>query len=122
VRPALAAQLERAKARLDGLDLYPTPVSLRGVRVLVAPWFFRVPGFRRYGGYALVRTILVRRPDPSDDLVTHELCHVWQLQHRPLHVCWSWLVHSYRGNPYEVEAREAARATAAMLRAGAPID
>jgi hypothetical protein len=110
--PARRAQLARAKARLDTLALYPEPVSLRGVRVLVAPWFFRVPGFRRYHGYALVRTILVRRPDPSDDLVTHELCHVWQMQHRPLHVCWSWLVHSYRRNPYEIEAREAAAATA----------
>ena len=111
--PALRAQLARAKARLDTLDLYPEPVSLRRVRVLVAPSFFRIPGFRRYHGYALVRTILVRRPDPSDDLVTHELCHVWQMQQRPLHVFWSWLVHSYRGNPYEVEARSATAATRA---------
>lgn len=116
--PALRAQLARAKARLDTLSLYPEPVSLRRVRVRVAPWFFRVPGFRRYHGYAFVRTILVRRADPSDDLVTHELCHVWQMQHRPLHVCWSWLVHSYRSNPYEVEARAATAATAA--RAGSP--
>ena len=116
--PALRAQLARAKARLDTLSLYPEPVSLRPVRVRVAPWFFRIPGFRRYHGYALVRTILVRRSDLSDDLVTHELCHVWQMQHRPLHVCWSWLVHSYRFNPYEVEAREATTATAAP--AGSP--
>ncbi len=107
------AALARAKARLDTLDLYPEPVSLRRVKIVVAPWFFRVPGFRRYHGYALVRTILVRRPDPSDDLVTHELCHVWQMQRRPLHVVWSWLVHSYRGNPYEVEARAATAATRA---------
>jgi len=116
VTPALRAALARAKARLDTLDLYPQPVTLRRVRIVVAPWFFRLPGFRRYHGYALVRTIVVRRPDPSDDLVTHELCHVWQMQQRPLHVCWSWLVHSYRGNPYEVEARAATaetRATAA---------
>ena len=111
--PALRAALARAKARLDTLDLYPEPVSLRRVRIVVAPWFFRIPGLRRYHGYALVRTILVRRPDPSDDLVTHELCHVWQMQQRPLHVCWSWLVHSYRGNPYEVEARAATAATRA---------
>jgi hypothetical protein len=120
VTPALRAQLARAKARLDTLSLYPEPVSLRRVRVRVAPWFFRVPGFRRYHGYALVRTILVRRADPSDDLVTHELCHVWQMQHRPLHVCWSWLVHSYRANPYEVEAREATAATAARLGSAEP--
>ena len=111
--PALRAALARAKARLDTLDLYPEPVSLDRVRIVVAPWFFRIPGFRRYYGYALVRTIVMRRPDPSDDLVTHELCHVWQMQQRPLHVCWSWLVHSYRGNPYEVEARSATAATSA---------
>ena len=33
------------------------------------------------------------------------------MQQRPLHVFWSWLVHSYRGNPYEVEARSATAAT-----------
>ena len=113
------AALARAKARLDPLRLYPEPVSLRRVRIVVAPRFFRLPGFRRYHGYTLVRTILVRRPDPSDDLVTHELCHVWQMQHRPLHVCWSWLVHSYRGNPYEVEARSAVAATRATAAATA---
>ncbi len=122
MRPALRAPLARAKERLDTLDLHPEPVSLRGVRVVVAPWFFRLPGFRRYHGYALVRTILVRRPDPTDDLVTHELCHVWQMQHRPLHVMWSWLRHSYRGNPYEEEARQAVARTAGILRRGAPID
>ncbi|HSC92689.1 MAG TPA: hypothetical protein VLB86_13645 [Gaiellaceae bacterium] len=107
------AQLARAKARLDALDLYARPVSLRGVRIVVAPWFFRVPGLRRYHGYALVRTILLRRRDASDDLVTHELCHVWQMQRRPLHVTWTWLVRSYRSNPYELEARRAAAATSA---------
>ena len=111
MNPAFRAQLARAKARLDTLSLYPEPVSLGRVRVVVAPWFFRIPGFGRYHGYTLVRTILVRRPEPSDDLVTHELCHVWQMQHRPLHVCWSWLRHSYRGNPYEVEARAAVDAS-----------
>jgi hypothetical protein len=120
--PALRAELVRAKERLDRLDLYPEPVSLERVRVAVAPWFFRLPGFRRYHGYALVRTILVRSAAPSEDLVTHELCHVWQMQQRPLHASWSWLRHSYRGNPYEREAREAVAATAAILRAEAPID
>lgn len=119
MRPEHRAQLARAKARLDTLDLYPRPVSPRGVRLVVAPWFFRVPGFRRYHGYALVRTILVRRPDPSDDLITHELCHVWQMQHRPLHVVWTWLVRSYRANPYEAEARRAAAATRAGDAPGA---
>jgi hypothetical protein len=68
VRPVDDA-LERARERLDRLDFYPRPVRLDRVRVLVAPWFFRVPGFRRYHGYALWRTILVRRADPSDDLI-----------------------------------------------------
>lgn len=100
-------RLVRAKARLDTLDLYPSPVRLGRVRLRHAPWFFRLPRLRRYHGYALVRTILIRRRDASDDLVTHELCHVWQLQHRPLHVVWKYLTTRYRNNPYEVEARRA---------------
>ena len=110
--PALRAALARAKARLDTLDLYPEPVSLRRVRIVVAPWYFRSPGFRRYHGYALVRTILVRRPDPSDDLVTHELCHVWQVQRDGLAMWLSYLYLGYEHNPYEVEARRAAALTA----------
>ncbi len=55
------------------------------MRVVVAPWFFRIPGFRRYSGYALWRTILLKSRSASDDLVTHELCHIWQMQHRPWH-------------------------------------
>jgi hypothetical protein len=103
--------LERAKERLDRLDLYPRPVRLEGVRVLVAPWFFRVPGFRRYHGYALWRTILLRSEGASDNLVTHELCHIWQMQNRPLHVLWAWLTHRYMNNPYEREARRAVELT-----------
>jgi hypothetical protein len=103
--------LERAKSRLDTLDLYPEPVRIDRVRILVAPWFFRIPGFRRYRGYALWRTILLKAPDPSDDLVTHELCHIWQGQHRALHVTWKHLTTRYRSNPYELEARRAVEAT-----------
>ena len=105
------AALLRAKARLDRLDYYPAAVHLRRVRVLVAPWFFRVPGFRRYSGYAFWRTIVLRRPDASDDLLTHELCHVWQGQHRPWHVLWTWVTSRYGDNPYELEARRAVAAT-----------
>ena len=105
------AALGRAKARLDTLELYPRPVRLDGVRVRVAPWFFRLPGLRRYHGYALVRTILLRRDGASDDLVTHELCHVWQMQQRPLHVLWTYLTTRYRRNPYEREARRAVELT-----------
>lgn len=103
----LAGAVARAKARLDTLDYYPAPVRVDRVRVRVAPWFFRTPGFRRYHGYALWRTILVRDADPSDDLVTHELCHVWQGQHRRLDSMWKHLTTRYRSNPYEIEARRA---------------
>ena len=104
------AALARAKARLDRLDLYPRPVGIRRVRVVVAPWFFRLPRLRRYDGYALPWTILLRAaPDAvGDDLVTHELCHVWQMQHRPLSLFWAWLTKRYDENPYELEARRAA--------------
>ena len=80
----LAGAVARAKARLDTLDYYPAPVRVDRVRIRAALWFFRIPGFRRYHGYAFWRTILVRDADPSDDLVTHELCHVWQGQQRAL--------------------------------------
>jgi hypothetical protein len=110
-RAALAA----AKARLDRLSLYPRPVSLRGVRVVVVPWLFRLPWFRRFDGYAAHRTILLRaRALLADgDLVTHELCHVWQMQHRPLRMPLSYLRAGYAANPYE---REAGSAVAASRR------
>ena len=61
---------------------------MRHVRLFVAPWFFRLPPFRRFDGYAAHDTILLREPPgpdaASDDLVTHELCHVWQMQHHPV--------------------------------------
>ena len=83
------------------------------MRIHVAPWFFRLPGLRRFHGYALVRTILLRRHDASDELVTHELCHIWQMQHRPIHVVLTYLTTRYARNPYEVEARAAVRRTRA---------
>jgi hypothetical protein len=104
-------RLAAAKARLDRLALYPEPVSLRRVRVLVWPFFFRLPGFRRYRGYALWRTIVVRSADASEDLLTHELCHVWQAQHRPLAQLWAWVRYPYRENPFEREARAAVAST-----------
>ena len=105
--------LARARARLDRVSLYPEAVRTEGVRLLTLPLFFRLPGFRRYDGYALWRTILLRRPvgETSDDLITHELCHIWQMQHRPLHVLWTWLRRSYAANPYEREARAAVAET-----------
>ena len=113
------AVLARAKARLDRLELYPEPVDIRGVRIVVAPWLFAVPGFRRFRGYATRHLVLLRGPDVDEDLVVHELCHVWQLQHRALRVWLSYARPStfssdrtaYRANRYEREARYAVRQT-----------
>jgi hypothetical protein len=109
------AHLPRAKARLDRLRYYPRPVSIRFVHLLPVPWLFRLPGMRRYDGYALPWTILLRDPPgvgtASDDLICHELCHVWQMQHHPLRVFHAWLTCEYESNPFEVEAREAVEAT-----------
>ena len=99
--------LARAKERLDRLDLYPRPVSLRGVRVLVVPWLFRLPWFRRFDGYALHWTILLRGAPDDEDLLVHELCHVWQMQHHPVKMPLSYLLTGYDENPYENEARAA---------------
>lgn len=103
---AARAALARAKARLDRLELYPRPVSTRGVRILVVPWLFRLPWFRRFDGYAAHGTILLRSRGllADDDLVTHELCHVWQMQHRPVAMPLSYLSRGYMRNPYEIEA------------------
>lgn len=107
------AALDRAKARLDRLDLYPCPVSVRRVRILVVPWLFRLPWFRRFDGYAAHGTILVRSPTflEDDDLVTHELCHVWQLQHHPVRMPLSYVLRGYEGNEYEREAGRASEDT-----------
>jgi hypothetical protein len=107
------AALERARARLDRLSLYPRPVRIDRVRVVTMPWFFQLPWLRRYAGYTLIRTILLRRPlaQVSDDLLTHELCHVWQMQNEPLKVIWAFFTHRYRNNPYEIEARQAVEQT-----------
>jgi hypothetical protein len=109
--PDETARLAAAKARLDRLPLYDRPVSLGRVRVLVAPEAFRLPGMRRYRGYALWRTILVRDEAASDDLLTHELCHVWQAQRRPFSQLWAWVRYRYRENPFEREARAAVEAS-----------
>ena len=111
MRPEHREALRRAKGRLDTLSLYPRPVHTDRVRIRVAPWFFRLPQLRRYHGYALVRTILLRRADASDDLITHELCHVWQMQHRPVRVVLTYLTTRYRRNPYEAEAHRAVELT-----------
>jgi hypothetical protein len=116
VTPAQREALWRAKRRLDALALYPEPVRLDGVRILVVPWLFKVPGFRRFRGYATRQLILLKRPVLDEPLIVHELCHVWQLQHSPFRVWLSYLRPStfardrsaYRRNRYEAEARRAA--------------
>ena len=107
------AALERAKARLDRLDFYPAPVRIDGVRILHTPWLFRIPGFRRFHGYEFGTLILIKRPlaDVSNDLVVHELCHVWQDQHRRAAMWLSYAWQGYADNEHEVEARYAAAAT-----------
>jgi hypothetical protein len=107
--------LGRAKSRLDRLHLYAEPVRIDRVRLHVWPWLFRLPWFRRFDGYAAWNRIFLRAPaDRSgDDLVCHELCHVWQMQHRPLAMPLSYLRSGYERNPYEAEARRAVAETAA---------
>jgi len=91
-------------------------VRIECVRVRVAPWLFRIPGFRRFRGYATRRNIWLKRPALDSRLIVHELCHVWQLQHEPLRVWLSYASPStfsrdrraYRANRYEAEARRAA--------------
>ena len=57
--------------------------------------------------------ILLRAPlaDTSADLVCHELCHVWQMQHKPVAMPLSYLYRGYASNPYELEARRAVAAS-----------
>lgn len=106
--------LAAAKARLDRLDLYPRPVAVDRVRLVVCPGAFRLPWLRRFDGYAAWSTILLRRSPRADgdDLVCHELCHVWQMQHHPLRMPLSYLRTGYAANPFEAEARRAVAATA----------
>jgi hypothetical protein len=109
VDPAKRHALAGAKQQLDRVPLYPRPVSLRGVRIWVVPGLFRLPWFRRFDAYAAWWTILLRsRAHLADEqLVAHELCHVWQMQHRPLRMPLSYLLQGYADNPYEQQAREA---------------
>ena len=98
--------LRGAKARLDRHSFYPEAVSLRGVRIWIVPWLFRLPWFRRFDGYSAWWTILLRSRALLDDetLVAHELCHVWQMQHHPVRMPLSYLLLGYARNPYEREA------------------
>ena len=104
------AALAAAKTRLDRLDYYPRPVDLRRTRVFVVPQLFALPWFRKFDGYAAWHTIFLRDEPETDadrDLLTHELCHVWQMQHHPVEMPLSYLRTGYAANPYEAEARRA---------------
>jgi hypothetical protein len=109
-RAQARAVLARAKARLDRLALYERPVRIEHVRIVAAGWLFRLPWFRRFDGYAMWNLILVRPPELAldEDLICHELCHVWQMQHHPLRMPLSYLREGYANNPSEREARRAA--------------
>jgi hypothetical protein len=103
--------LQRAKRRLDSLDLYPRPVRIRRVWIVVTPWLFRLPWFRRFDGYATHFVLFFRSEPIDEDLLVHELCHVWQMQHRPFSMPLSYLYRGYDRNPYELEARLAVERT-----------
>jgi hypothetical protein len=92
-------------------------VRIDGVQLLVSRAVFVVPWLRRFDGWATHRAIFVRRPELLDDgdLVCHELCHVWQMQHRPIGMPMSYSF-SYAQNPYEQQARRAA----ALTRSASP--
>ena len=76
------------------------------MRVAAAPWLFRLPWFARFDGHALWNLVLLRsaRPADNDEL----MCHVWQMQHRPLRMPLSYLATGYACNAYEAQARDAA--------------
>jgi hypothetical protein len=107
--------LVAAKARLDQLALYPRPVRIDRAWLVVAPRLFALPWFRRFDGYTMWNLILLRSAAlaADGDLVCHELCHVWQMQHHPLRMPLSYLRLGYAHNPYEEEARQATALTRA---------
>jgi hypothetical protein len=109
-RGTARSALTRAKARLDPLALYERPVAIDHVWILSPAWLFRLPWFRRFDGYTMWNLILLRSPElaTNDELICHELCHVWQMQHRPLRMPLSYLLLGYARNPYEEQARRAA--------------
>lgn len=82
------------------------------MRIVVWPWLFKLPWFNRFWGYAAWNLIVLRQSvdEVGDDLVTHELCHVWQMQHKPIRMPLSYL-RGYSNNRHELEAQAAARDT-----------
>jgi hypothetical protein len=107
--PCERAAIERAWRHIQPRALYPRPLKLERVRIIVAPFVFRLPWFRRFHGYTIWSTILLRMPleQASPELIAHELVHVWQQQHGWVRMWLSYL-RGYEDNPYEIEARQAA--------------
>jgi hypothetical protein len=94
------------------LALYPNAIDTSRVRLLHVPWLFRLPWFRRFDGYTIWSLILLRAPHGStdDDLIAHELVHVWQQDHGWPRMWLSYL-RGYDDNPNEIEARAAVEQT-----------
>jgi hypothetical protein len=117
VRDDRRATLERAAERLARLSWYPRPVRTRRVRIVVTPLLFRLPWFCRFDGYATHFVLLFRDDEwaTDEDLMTHELCHVWQMQHRPVSMPLSFWFRGYERNRYEQEAQRAVEETATAL-------
>ena len=63
------------------------------------------------GDYAAAARILSPLAETSEDLVVHELCHVWQDQNARLKLWTSYLYLGYQDNPHEIEARRAVAET-----------
>ena len=109
--PAMRERLEDAAAHLNRLDLYPHPINISRVAVYHAPWFFTMRHNRGFIGVAMRNRLLFHQHPLTvpDHVLRHELCHIWQMQHRPLRMPMSFLnrKRGYWDNPYEVEARRA---------------
>jgi hypothetical protein len=107
--PEERAAAERAWRHIRGQALYPRPLQLERVRIIVAPLVFRLLWFRRFQGYTIWSTILLRQSlaESGPELIAHELVHVWQQQHGWVRMWLSYL-RGYEDNPYEIEARKAA--------------
>jgi hypothetical protein len=125
---AETAAIERAWRRIEPLALYPRPLDTSRMRILHLPWLFQLPWFRRFDGYTIWSTILLREPleRVDESLPAHEAVHVWQGQHEWVRLWLSYVKPStfwgdrsgYYDNPYELEARAAVERTQPVTRSG----